>query len=70
VVDTGESVVTRSLPDGSKLSAVSLTPTDSLIFDSSGALAPGSTGGTIIFVNALNRPDTLWISGVGMVYTP
>ena len=70
VVDTGESVVTRSLPKGSKLSAVVLTPTDSLIFDSSGSLAPGSTGGTIIFINGLNRPDTLWISGVGMVYNP
>ena len=70
VVDTAESVVTRSLPRGSVLSTVSLTPTDSLIFDSSGSLAPGSTGGTIIFVNGLNKPDTVWVSGVGMVYNP
>jgi hypothetical protein len=51
------------------MASVSLTPTDSLIFDSSGSLAPSVTGGRII-VGGNGQLDTLYVSATGMVYRP
>jgi len=44
--------------------------TDSLIFDTSGLLIPGSTGGRLILAGTRGKPDTLDVSAVGMVYRP
>lgn len=66
--DAGEQVQERTLPRGSALSLVDLSPVDSLIFDPSGALHPGTTGGRLVSGNGRGTPDTLYISGVGMVY--
>ncbi len=64
-----EAWASQILPAGTRLARVELQPADSLIFDSSGALAPGSTGGRIT-VDANGHPDTLFVSATGMVYRP
>ena len=69
VVSTGELVISKSLPRDSKLSKVSLTPTDTLIFDTSGTLKTGSTGGKIMIVTG-TRKDTLAVSIAGIIYKP
>jgi type II secretory pathway pseudopilin PulG len=68
--DSGERWTPLALPNGVKLTQVALDPTDSLIFDPSGSLYPGGTGGTLIFSNGRNAPDTLMVSSVGMVFRP
>jgi prepilin-type N-terminal cleavage/methylation domain-containing protein len=68
-VDAGESFTTHNLPSGTKFSKVTLTPNDSLVFDISGVLWPGTSGGNII-VNGRVRPDTLYVSAAGIVYQP
>ena len=73
LVQGSEMVTLRNLPTGTRLSAVSLTPVDSLRFDSSGLLvltAAGSPGGRIVLSNRLNRQDTLLVSAVGVCYQP
>lgn len=73
LVQSSEMVTLRSLPTGTRLSAVSLTPLDSLRFNSDGQLlltAAGSPGGQIVLSNRLNRQDTLLVSAVGVCYQP
>jgi prepilin-type N-terminal cleavage/methylation domain-containing protein len=70
VVDVGEWTSGRTLPRGVLLTSVALAPTDSLIFDPSGALWPGTNGGRLVYTNGRTPPDTIMISGVGMVYNP
>jgi len=67
--DAGERVISHTMPKGVLLTQVNLNPTDKLFFDPSGSLAPGTTGGTLISTNGRGRADTLYISGVGMVYS-
>jgi prepilin-type N-terminal cleavage/methylation domain-containing protein len=72
-VEPNEIVTVRNLPTGTRLSAVSLTPVDSLRFDPSGLLlqtAAGSPGGRIVIANRLNRRDTLLVSSTGVCYQP
>jgi hypothetical protein len=69
LVSSGELVISRTLPRDSKLSNVTLTPTDTLIYDVSGTLKAGSTGGKIMIkTGTLN--DTLAVSIAGIVYKP
>jgi len=73
VVQSSEMVTVRNLPTGTRLSAVSLTPVDSLRFDVSGLLlqtAAANTGGRIVLANRLNRRDTLMVSSAGVCYQP
>ncbi|HEY7727547.1 MAG TPA: GspH/FimT family protein [Candidatus Eisenbacteria bacterium] len=67
VKQAGEAWKSHTLPSGSRFEIVSLIPTDSLIFDSSGALAPSVTGGQIT-VGGDGNLDTLVVSPTGMVY--
>src|SRR5262245_15611369 len=63
----------RNLPNGTRLSAVTLTPIDSLRFDTAGLLlltAAGTPGGRIVMANRLNRRDTLLVSAAGVCYQP
>ena len=69
LVQSGEMVTVRNLPNGTRLSAVSLAPVDSLKFDVSGLLLSG-TGGRIVLANRLNRRDTLMVSSAGVCYQP
>jgi len=73
LVQSAEMVTVRNVPTGTRLSAVSLTPVDSLRFDSGGLLlrtAAGSPGGRIVLSNRLNRRDTLLVSAIGVCYQP
>jgi len=73
LVQSGEMVTLKNLPAGTQLTTVSLTPVDSLRFDSAGLLlltAAGSPGGCIVLSNRLNRRDTLLVSAVGVCYQP
>ena len=69
VYDTGERRWLRNLPASTSLSAT-LAPQDTLGFDISGILLPGTGGGTLILLNAKNRRDTLLVSTAGIVYKP
>ncbi len=66
----GEPWKTITLPKGTQLTSVSLQPVDSLIFDSSGSLAPSVTGGSVIVGGQNGDVDTLLVSATGMVYRP
>lgn len=70
VKDANEPRLVRALPRKIRLSQVTMSPSDSLIFDTSGLLVPGSTGGRLILTGSRGRPDTLAVSAVGMVYDP
>ena len=70
VRQAGEMMTVRNLPNTTRLSAVTLTPTDSLSFDTAGLLRSGTTGGRIIIANRLNRRDTLMVSAAGVCYQP
>ena len=70
VRQASEMLTVRNLPNGTRLSAVTLTPTDSLKFDVSGLLFAGTTGGRITLANSLNRRDTLMVSAAGVCYQP
>ena len=69
LVTTGEWVANETLPRDSKLSKVSLTPTDTLIFDTSGTLKMGCTGGKIM-IKTGTHSDTLAVSVAGIIYQP
>jgi len=69
-VQASEMVTVRNMPTGTRLSAVSLAPIDSLRFEASGLLLPGTTGGRLTFANRLNRLDTLMVSAAGVCYRP
>jgi prepilin-type N-terminal cleavage/methylation domain-containing protein len=70
VVDAGDRFTRRTMPGGTKISAALLSPTDSVVYDISGILQPGTGGGTLIFSNTRNRRDTLAVSTAGIVYRP
>ncbi|HXS81893.1 MAG TPA: GspH/FimT family pseudopilin [Methylomirabilota bacterium] len=70
VAQSTEMITPRNMPTGTRLSAVSLTPVDSLRFEPSGLLLPGTTGGRLTFANRLNRLDTLMVSAAGVCYRP
>jgi type IV fimbrial biogenesis protein FimT len=67
-VDSGEPFLSRMLPAGAVLTSVALVPRDSVVFDMSGALQPGTTGGRILLMGPDGTPDTLSVSAVGVVY--
>lgn len=66
----GEPWKTFTLPKGTQLTSVSLQPVDSLVFDSSGSLAPSVTGGSVVVGGQNGDLDTLLVSATGMVYRP
>ena len=71
VLDGSERLYRRSLPNNTKLVSVSLSPQpDTLVFDISGILWPGTNGGTLIFANHRDRRDTLQVSAAGIAYRP
>jgi prepilin-type N-terminal cleavage/methylation domain-containing protein len=73
LVQSGEAITWKNLPTGTRLSAVSLAPVDSLRFDSAGQLlltAAGTPGGRLVLSNRLNRRDTLLVSAVGVCFQP
>ena len=69
LLTSGEWVTAKSLPRDSKLSRVTLTPTDTLIFDTSGMLKTGCTGGKIMMLTG-TIADTLAVSVAGIIYKP
>ena len=69
LVTAGELIYSKSLPRDSKLSRVLLTPTDTLIFDTSGTLKTPGTGGKIM-IQTGSRKDTLAVSIAGIIYKP
>jgi prepilin-type N-terminal cleavage/methylation domain-containing protein len=70
LVDAGEPWRRVRLPKGTGLTQVAIVPSDSLRFVSSGSLAPGNTGGTIVVSNGRGKADTLMVSSVGMLFRP
>jgi prepilin-type N-terminal cleavage/methylation domain-containing protein len=70
VLQSNEMITAHNLPNGTRLSAVSLTPVDSIAFDVSGLLRSGTNGGRIVIANRLNRRDTLLVSAAGVCYQP
>lgn len=64
---SGEPRKSYTLPKDTKLAQVSLQPVDSLFFDISGVLVPGTLGGSLVTVSR-SITDTLLVSGAGMVY--
>jgi prepilin-type N-terminal cleavage/methylation domain-containing protein len=69
LVTTGEMVVTKNVPRDTKLSKVSLTPTDTLIFDTSGTLKRPCLGGKIMLQTGTMK-DTVAVSVAGIIYKP
>ena len=67
IKDSTERQNTKGLPEGTYIDILQLAPVDSVIFDPSGMLAPGTSGGRLV-VHASDRPDTLNIGPTGMVY--
>jgi type II secretory pathway pseudopilin PulG len=67
IYQTGELRTSHTLPTGTKLSTVALGPADSLVFDISGVLWPGTSGGSLRLLSGTVR-DTLDVSPAGMVY--
>jgi len=59
----------QSLPPGVSLKATTLSPSDSILFDPTGALASGASGGQLFLENN-GRRDTLIVSPTGIVYRP
>jgi prepilin-type N-terminal cleavage/methylation domain-containing protein len=70
VKQIGEPWKSFTLPGGTQLTSVSLSPIDTVIFDSSGALAPSVTGGSVVVGGQSGDLDTLLISATGLVYRP
>jgi type IV fimbrial biogenesis protein FimT len=67
LAQSSERIYNRNFPKGVALSEVSLNPVDSLRFDVSGILIPGTSGGSIILSSSATR-DTLLVSATGTVY--
>jgi type II secretory pathway pseudopilin PulG len=67
-VQAGESRVYRGFPSQTSLGSAALQPVDSLVFDTSGLLLPGTYGGRLVSVTALGRRDTLMVSPTGLAY--
>ncbi|MCC6349876.1 MAG: GspH/FimT family pseudopilin [Candidatus Eisenbacteria bacterium] len=71
VLDTDERLYRRNLPSTTQLLSVSVSPQpDTLVFDISGILWPGSNGGTLVFANQRGNSDTLQVSAAGIAYRP
>jgi|WetSurMetagenome_2_1015567.scaffolds.fasta_scaffold439744_2 prepilin-type N-terminal cleavage/methylation domain-containing protein len=60
----------RAMPFGSRIASVTLDRADSLLFDPSGVLLPGTTGGRLVLTTTRGRLDTLLVSAAGVVYRP
>jgi prepilin-type N-terminal cleavage/methylation domain-containing protein len=69
-VAASERYYNRTMPSRTRLSNVSLTPTDKLSFDMSGVLSPGTAGGQLVLATPRGRIDTLLVSATGVVYRP
>lgn len=70
VKDADETRIARALPRPARIATATIpVHVDSLIFDTSGMLLAGSSGGQLI-VAGRGRPDTLAVSAVGMVFQP
>lgn len=69
-IQTGEYVMKKTLPRDSRLSRVTLQPTDSLTFEISGILRAGTKGGQLIVAGRHGPNDTLTVSVGGMTYEP
>lgn len=67
VLQSTEKTQNRTMPSGTILESVSLTPVDSLVFETSGILRAGTTGGRIVLKTGSVR-DTLTVSTSGIVY--
>jgi prepilin-type N-terminal cleavage/methylation domain-containing protein len=67
---SGELYINRRMPARTRLSSVTLSPTDKLSFDMSGVLTPGSGGGQLVLATSRGRIDTLLVSATGVVYRP
>jgi prepilin-type N-terminal cleavage/methylation domain-containing protein len=67
---TGERRINRPMPRSTRLSSVTLSPTDKVTFDMSGVLALGTGGGRIVVASSRGRVDTLMVSTAGVVYRP
>jgi prepilin-type N-terminal cleavage/methylation domain-containing protein len=67
VYQTSEYRSWHTLPSGTSLSSVSLAPADSLIFDISGVLWPGTGGGSLRLLSGTIR-DTVDVSAAGTSY--
>jgi len=70
IAQSSEMNTFRTLPTGTRLSAVTLTPVDQLQFDVSGLLQAGTLGGRLVIANRANRRDTLMVSAAGVCYQP
>lgn len=71
VLDNNERLYRRVLPKNTNLVSVSLSPQpDTLVYDISGILWPGTNGGTLVFANQRGRQDTLQVSAAGIAYRP
>lgn len=68
LVQSGERRFLRVMPGGTRLASVDLQPADSLVFDMSGLLRPGTSGGRIVIVTPRGKRDTLVVSVAGMAY--
>jgi type II secretory pathway pseudopilin PulG len=68
IKQSSEPRASRTLPKDTRLSTVALAPVDTLKFDISGILRPGTNGGTIIVANSRNVRDTLTETPGGMVF--
>ncbi len=66
-VSSGEPQQNRTMPRGTLLESVALTPVDSLVFETSGILRAGTSGGRIVVKTGSVR-DTLTVSTSGIVY--
>jgi prepilin-type N-terminal cleavage/methylation domain-containing protein len=69
-VSNGERFFNRTMPSRTRLSNVSLSPTDKVSFDMSGVLSPGTGGGQLVLRTSRGRLDTLLVSATGLVYRP
>ena len=69
LVTPGELVFSKNLPRDSKLAMVALTPTDTLMYDVSGTLKTGTSGGKVVITTGM-LTDTLAVSVAGIVYEP
>lgn len=70
-LDSNERLYKRTLPKSTQLLSVSLAPQpDTLVFDISGILMPGSNGGTLVYANQRGMRDSLQVSAAGIAYRP
>ncbi len=70
MVQTDERRYYRTLPRRTLLDTVQLDPRDSLVFDPSGVLRPGTGGGQMTLASQGGRHDTMLVSAAGVVYQP